>query len=145
MRNDRPRLGVIVSTGALMAHGFVEGSGRSHFKYDPRMNDLELFERGYDRVYDTLELEKNLDEIDLVRDIVDSMPDDKTLSSHRIMHALGGYLDRTLPDDTRAILKSCYRKNVPVYVPAFTGFRDGSGHRTSQSAPYEVWQKSTGV
>ena len=50
----------VVSTGALMAHGFVEATGRSHFKYDPSMDDQELYEKGYDRVYDTLELEGNL-------------------------------------------------------------------------------------
>ena len=34
----------IVSTGALMAHGLVEATGRSHFRYDEKkMNDIELF------------------------------------------------------------------------------------------------------
>ena len=33
----------IVSTGALMAHGLVEATGRSHFRYDPKMDDNELF------------------------------------------------------------------------------------------------------
>src|SRR5271167_3901421 len=33
----------IVSTGALMAHGLVEATGRSHFRYDPtKMDDNEL-------------------------------------------------------------------------------------------------------
>src|SRR5579862_5469441 len=49
----------IVSTGALMAHGLVEATGRSHFRYDPRMGDTELFEAGYNRVYDSLEPEVN--------------------------------------------------------------------------------------
>src|SRR5215831_6906090 len=32
----------IVSTGALMAHGLVEATGRSHFRYDPtKMDDKE--------------------------------------------------------------------------------------------------------
>ena len=56
-------LDAVVSTGALMAHGFVEASGRTHFKYDPAMDDRELYYRGYNRVYDTLELEQNLDDI----------------------------------------------------------------------------------
>src|SRR5262250_946158 len=37
----------IVSTGALMAHGLVEATGHSHFRYDARMDDKELFEAGY--------------------------------------------------------------------------------------------------
>jgi len=40
----------IVSTGALMAHGLVEATGLSHFRYNPAMDDKELFEAGYNRV-----------------------------------------------------------------------------------------------
>ena len=50
----------IVSTGALMAHGLVEAAGKSHFDWDHKMNDVELYEAGYNRVYDTLEPETNL-------------------------------------------------------------------------------------
>src|ERR1700721_2360652 len=46
----------IVSTGALMAHGLVEATGLSHFRYDPsKMNDNELFLAGYNPVYVSLE------------------------------------------------------------------------------------------
>ncbi len=118
---DRGWVQAIVSTGALMAHGLVEGSGRAHFKYDAEMDDEELLEKGYDRVYDTLELEKNLDEVDLiVRKVLESMPEDEALSSFSILRALGKYLDESTAPDARAILKSAYKKNVPVYVPAFT-------------------------
>src|SRR5260221_3009131 len=34
----------LVSTGALMAHGLVEATGKAHFQYDPKMNDVELYE-----------------------------------------------------------------------------------------------------
>src|SRR5437870_11020341 len=56
----------IVSTGASMAHGLVEATGRSHFRYDPRMDDKTLFEAGYNRVYDSLEPELNLDHVEEV-------------------------------------------------------------------------------
>src|ERR1700732_2933034 len=59
----------VVSTGALMAHGLVEATGLSHFRYDPsKMNDKELFEAGYNRVYDSLEPETNLDHVEEVVD-----------------------------------------------------------------------------
>ncbi|HYX70141.1 MAG TPA: deoxyhypusine synthase family protein, partial [Terriglobales bacterium] len=47
---DRGIVNAIVSTGALMAHGLVEATGCEHFRYDPRMNDVELYEAGYNRV-----------------------------------------------------------------------------------------------
>src|ERR1700734_2703990 len=56
----------VVSTGALMAHGLVEATGLSHFRYDPKMDDRTLFEAGYNRVYDTLEPETNLDAVEEV-------------------------------------------------------------------------------
>ena len=40
-------LDAIVSTGALMAHGFVQNAGLSHFRYEERMDDNELYEKGY--------------------------------------------------------------------------------------------------
>src|ERR1700758_4958672 len=64
----------IVSTGALMAHGLVEATGLSHFRYDPsKMDDNELFNAGYNRVYDSLEPETNLDHVE---EVVDSLLDE---------------------------------------------------------------------
>ncbi len=119
---ERGWVHAVVSTGALMAHGLVEGSGRTHFKYDPRMPDDVLVKKGYDRVYDTLELEQNLDDVDLiVREVIETqIPEEETLSSHRIFHQLGKHLHDTLPRAHRAILKSAYMMKVPVFVPAFT-------------------------
>jgi deoxyhypusine synthase len=119
---ERGYLHAVIATGAFMAHGLVEGSGRTHFKHNPHLSDEELYDKGYDRVYDTLELEQNLDDVDLiVREVVESrIPEGQTLHSALIFHELGRYLDETTPKDTRAILKSAYRAGVPVFVPAFT-------------------------
>ena len=59
---DRGWVQAIVATGALMTHGVVEGAGLLHFKHRQSMRDEELFARGYNRVYDTIELERNLDD-----------------------------------------------------------------------------------
>ena len=109
----------IVSTGALMAHGFVEATGRTHFKYDPDMSDQELYDKGYDRVYDTLELEQSLDDIErIVYAVLEHMPDDTVYSSADFHDQLGAWL--TEHTEGRGILKSTHRHGVPVYVPALT-------------------------
>ena len=109
----------IVSTGALMAHGLVEATGRSHFRYNPAVGDEELFLNGYNRVYDSLEPEVNLDAVEEVVDhVLDRWNPEETLSSWKLNRALGEYLVKNSPG--RGILKSCYEKNVPVFVPAFT-------------------------
>lgn len=109
----------IVSTGALMAHGLVEAMGRSHFRYDPRMNDAELFAMGYNRVYDSLEPEVNLDHVEeVVQTLLRRWNPEEPLCSWKLHRAMGEHLVRTMRG--RGILKSAYEKNVPVFVPAFT-------------------------
>ncbi|MBI2546467.1 deoxyhypusine synthase family protein [Candidatus Woesearchaeota archaeon] len=116
---DKGMLNAVVSTGALMAHGFVESVGMRHFKYNPGMDDTVLYEKGYNRVYDTLELEKNLDDAELIiAKVLDSADRNEILSSQRLNFLLGEFLHRNIPG--KAILKSAYEKKVPVYVPAFT-------------------------
>lgn len=118
---DRGWVQAVVTTGAMMAHGLVEGSGRTHFKHNPRLSDHELYERGYDRVYDTLELEQNLDDIDvIVRQVLDTIPEGTALSSELVFREIGRHLVQTTSKETRAILKSAFLAKVPVYVPAFT-------------------------
>jgi len=116
---DRGLVDAVISTGALMAHGFIEGAGKTHFKYKHDMNDVELYHKGYDRVYDTLELERNLDDAEvIVNSVLDEWPAGKPVSSYELHWKLGEYLDKHFQG--RAILKSAFKKKVPVYVPAFS-------------------------
>ena len=109
----------LVSTGALMAHGLVEATGRSHFRYNPQMDDKELFQAGYNRVYDSLEPETNLDHIEEVMDhILTHWDAQETVSSWKLHRAIGEYLHKNAAG--RGILKSAYQHDVPVFVPAFS-------------------------
>jgi deoxyhypusine synthase len=112
-------VGAIVSTGALMAHGLVEATGRSHFRYDPRMDDRELFHAGYNRVYDSLEPESNLDYIEeVIQGLLAKWDHNEVVCSWKLNRAIGEYLKRHAPG--RGILKSACEHNVPIFVPAFT-------------------------
>jgi deoxyhypusine synthase len=110
----------IVSTGALMAHGLVEATGLSHFRYDPsKMDDRELFEAGYNRVYDSLEPETNLDHVeDVVDGILEQWDANEIVCSWKLHRKIGEYL--TKQPGGRGILKSAFQHNVPVFVPAFS-------------------------
>jgi len=109
----------IVSTGALMAHGLVEATGLSHFRYDPKMDDRELFHAGYNRVYDSLEPEVNLDHVEeVVEHILDGWDAGETVCSWKLHRRIGEYLMEHAPG--RGILKTARECNVPVFVPAFT-------------------------
>jgi deoxyhypusine synthase len=116
---DRGWIHALISTGALMTHGLSEGAGLLHFKHKPGMRDEDLYKRGYNRVYDTIELEKNLDDVEqILQRSLQDLPDDTILSSRLICELLGRDLQKNCPG--RAILKSAVEHDVPVYVPAFT-------------------------
>ena len=115
---DTGMVQAIVSTGALMAHGLSEAVGMVHYRYDPRVSDEELFEKGYNRVYDTLEMEANLNYVEeFSRKALDALGDQE-LSSEVVCRALG----KALAPDAQGsgVLRSAYAQGVPVYVPAFT-------------------------
>jgi deoxyhypusine synthase len=116
---DRGMVQAIVSTGALIAHGLTESIGKTHYRHEPSMSDEELFSKGYNRVYDTLEMEANLNYVEhVVSQTLKRVDPDRPLYSE----LLTGELGRTLAEEYSGtgILKSAYLKKVPVYIPAFT-------------------------
>jgi deoxyhypusine synthase len=116
---DRGIVNAIVSTGALMAHGLVEATGKSHFRYNPEVSDTELYEQGYNRVYDTLEPEQNLDDVEeVMSEILEGWEHNEVVCSYKLNHTIGEHLAKRVGQ--RGILKSAYEKGVPVFVPAFT-------------------------
>lgn len=109
----------VVSTGALMAHGLSEAVGMVHYRHDPRMSDEELYEKGYNRVYDTLEMEANLNYVEEFSSrALDALESEPELSSEIVCRGLG----KVLAEDPNGagVLRSAYQHKVPVYVPAFT-------------------------
>lgn len=116
---DQGFVHAVISTGALMAHGLAEAAGMTHFKVPQQMSDKQMYLKGYDRVYDTVELEKNLDDTEeLLFKILKDIPQDRILSSRLINEEIGKWLAEN--SKHRGVLKSAYIKGVPVYVPAFT-------------------------
>ncbi|MFH0972186.1 MAG: deoxyhypusine synthase family protein [Candidatus Micrarchaeota archaeon] len=116
---DEGMVDAVISTGALVAHGFVESAGMKHFKYESNMDDKKLYYAGYDRVYDTLELEVNLDEaFVLFKDVLETFDPKEPIASHEITRELGKFLHNKF--EGKGILKSAFEKNVPFYIPAFS-------------------------
>jgi deoxyhypusine synthase len=116
---DHGMVQCVISTGALIAHGLSESVGKTHYRVPSSVSDEELFQKGYNRVYDTLEMEANLNYVEhVVGQTMKRISPDQTLSSEMLTRELG----RTLAEgfDGDGILKSAYLKNVPVYIPAFT-------------------------
>jgi len=146
---DRGIINAIVSTGALMAHGLVEATGRAHFRYNPDVPDTELYAQGYNRVYDTLEPERNLDDVEQVMfQVLEEWDPNEVLCSYKLNREIGQYLSKNAKGQ-RGILKSAFEKGVPVFVPAFTDselgldvalsnrLREGAGRHKVRFDPFE--------
>lgn len=109
----------LVCTGATMAHGLSEAIGGVHYKHDPAQSDEQLFEWGYNRVYDTLEMEANLVDAErVVSEVLSGMDTSRHTCSSEITRAIGKYLFEH--DQMPSILGWAYHRQVPVYIPAFT-------------------------
>ena len=131
---DHGLLDAIVCTGALMVHGFVESAGMIHFKVpagDGALDDRSAYYAGFDRIYDTLELESNLDRVEIiVHAILEQWPEGEVACSRTLNEAFGRWLSEgegspqsPEPGESqpvRGVLSSAWRRGVPVYVPAFT-------------------------
>ncbi|MBI4642571.1 MAG: deoxyhypusine synthase family protein [Deltaproteobacteria bacterium] len=116
---DRGWLQVIITTGALVAHGLIETLGRVHYKCPAGRGDRELYRQGYNRIYDTLEMEANLDYAEEVfREVLKDLDQEQVWCSSSLCRELGRHLAGQ--SDQPGILRNAYLKGVPVFIPAFT-------------------------
>ncbi len=112
----------LVSTGALMAHGFIESIGLNHYKYEREKghDDQWLCRQGLNRVYDTLEPERNFMQAEkvLTAALQELVRTDRHLCSQKVCRAVGRHLSQNY--EGRGVLKSAFEQDVAVYIPAFT-------------------------
>ena len=110
---------MVISTGAIMAHGLSEAIGGIHYKADPGISDAQLYRWGYNRVYDTLEMEANLcDAYQTIGEVLDEFDWSRPACSWRINQQIGRRLVEL--EQMPSILGCAFQREVPVYVPAFT-------------------------
>ena len=127
----------IVSSGAnLVDQDFFEGLGFKHYiaqwsPENPPVTDEQLREMMIDRIYDTLIDEEDLRVCDdttkaIFDAVADREPHPRAYSSRELLAEMGKYLDEHHPDN-ESILKTAYRKGVPLFVPAFSDCSAGFG------------------
>jgi len=124
---DTNAVDCIVSTGANMIDmDFFEALGFRHYRGDPKADDRELREQAIDRIYDTYISEDELRVCDsTVTEVADRLAP-RPYSSREFTSVLGAYLvERGLGRDS--LLRGCYEKQVPVFVPALSDSSAGFG------------------
>lgn len=119
----------IVSTGAIMVdQDFFEALGFKHYLGTPFVDDNELRDLAIDRIYDTYIDEDELRVCDeTTGKIFDSM-EPKPYSSREFLYEFGRYLDMNGgPKVEDSVVYAAYKKNVPIFVPAFSDCSAGFG------------------
>lgn len=119
----------IVSTGALIVdQDFFEALGFRHYIGNRFSDDNELRELAIDRIYDTYIDEDELRICDeTIGKICDSL-EPRPYSSREFIYEMGKYLeDNGGPKVEDSVVYAAYKKNVPIFVPAFSDCSAGFG------------------
>ncbi len=131
----------IVSTGAIMVdQDFFEALGFKHYKGTKWVDDNEMRELHIDRIYDTFIDEDELRVCDeTTAKIFDGMKPG-AYSSREFLWEFGKYLDENGgPKVDDSVIYAAYKKNVPIFVPAFSDCSAGFGfvmHQHNNSGGY---------
>ena len=119
----------IVSTGAIMVdQDFFEALGFRHYAGSPFVDDNEMRELHIDRIYDTFIDEEELRICDdTTAEIFESL-EHRPYSSRELLWHFGKYLDENGgPKVDDSVIYAAYKKNVPIFVPAFSDCSAGFG------------------
>jgi deoxyhypusine synthase len=117
----------VVSSGAIIVdQDFFEGLGFHHYHGSTIVDDNILRNLSIDRIYDTFINEKDLRVCDMtVKIIADSMKPG-AYSSREFIYEMGKYLDKN-NKNTESFVYSAYKKEVPIFCPAFSDSSAGFG------------------
>ncbi|MCS7210742.1 MAG: deoxyhypusine synthase [Chloroherpetonaceae bacterium] len=117
----------IVATGAnIVDQDFFEALGFRHYIGTPFVDDRILRELHIDRIYDTFIDEDQLRICDETTAQIFGALLPKPYSSRELMIEFGKYLEQHYPN-ANSIILSCYRKGVPIFVPALSDCSAGFG------------------
>ncbi|MFO7527053.1 MAG: deoxyhypusine synthase [Ignavibacteriaceae bacterium] len=125
----------IVSTGAIIVdQDFFEALGFKHYKGTKFVDDNEMRELMIDRIYDTYIDEEELRICDdTTAKIFDSL-EPRPYSSRELLWEFGKYLeDNGGPKVDDSVIWACYKKNAPIFVPAFSDCSAGFGFVVHQT------------
>lgn len=118
---------IIVSTGAnIVDQDFFEALGFKHYKGSAPFDDLKLQELKIDRIYDTLIDEDQLRICDkTICKIANSLPP-TIYSSREFIIEMGCYLEKNKKKCDSIVLQA-FKKQIPIFVPAFSDCSAGFG------------------
>jgi deoxyhypusine synthase len=134
----------IVSTGAnIVDQDFFEGLGFKHYiapgsPEAPPVDDMTLRNMMIDRIYDTYINEDDLRACDHATYEIFNAFAPGAYSSREFIEAMGAYLANNPKfAKNESLVKTCYQKRVPIFVPAFSDCSAGFGIVLQQTEAIE--------
>lgn len=117
----------IVSTGAnIVDQDFFEGLGFKHFQGTKWVDDHAMRDARVDRIYDTYIDEDELGVSDAMISKIAQGLEPRPYSSREFIEEMGKYLVKNGKASDSVILE-CFKKKVPIFVPAFSDCSAGFG------------------
>lgn len=105
---------VFVATGATLTHDCVEALGIRHVVGSERESDENYRQKGLDRMFDSLM--PNSAYVELEKFVKDSCVElEGEIAVSELLSHFGKCLKKK-----NSILSACYKKNIPIFCPAFT-------------------------
>jgi len=125
----------IVSTGAIMVdQDFFEALGFKHYIGSPYVDDNEMRDLHIDRIYDTFIDEDELRICDDTTAKIFESLEPRPYSSRELLYEFGRYLENNGgPKVDDSVVYTAYKKNVPIFVPAFSDCSAGFGFVVHQT------------
>ena len=125
----------IVSTGAIMVdQDFFESLGFKHYKGSRFADDNELRDLHIDRIYDTYIDEDELRICDDTTAKIFNSLEPKPYSSRELLYEFGKYMENNGgPKVDDSVIWAAYKKDVPIFVPAFSDCSAGFGFIVHQT------------
>jgi len=125
----------IVSTGAIIVdQDFFEALGFKHYKGTKWVDDNEMRDLHIDRIYDTFIDEDELRICDDTCAKIFNGMEPKAYSSREFLWEFGKYLENNGgPKVDDSVIWAAYKKNVPIFVPAFSDCSAGFGFIVHQT------------
>jgi len=124
----------IVSTGAIVVdQDFFEGLGFYHYRGFVNADDDQLRELMIDRIYDTFIDEEDLRVCDMATKKIADYMKPGAYSSREFIYNMGEYLDKN--GKRESFVHEAYKKQVPIFCPAFSDSSAGFGlifHQTEK-------------
>lgn len=118
---------VIVSSGAnIVDQDFFEALGFKHYQGSPTLDDEKLRDLAVDRIYDTLIDEDSLRICDDIIYQIANQLAPRAYSSREFIYAMGEYLHKQ-GKNPQSIVLAAYKKQIPIFVPAFSDCSAGFG------------------